>query len=184
MQSEGRGWVIAKRVIGIISIALFVLIMFQSCAVEMANTLLGDENDLSGGAGVLLALAMLTCGAIGIAARKSKGAGITAGAIYIFAALVGFVNLGIYADLPIWSFVALVFGVVFILGSQNKGATVNTVPYNQRVIQQHPQQPYIPMLQNKETPEARLCQLKEMSEQGLISATEYEEKRKKVLEEL
>jgi len=107
----------AKLVIGIISIVLFIIIMFQSCAVGVVNALESNSNDLSGSAGVILAFAMLIAGIIGIAARKSKGAGITAGIFYIVAALVGFVNLGTYGDLIIWSIIAFAFGVVFIIGS-------------------------------------------------------------------
>ena len=110
----------AKLVIGIISIVLCFFIMFQSCAVGVANSLQRNQDDLSGGAGMLIAFAMLIGGAIGIAARKSRGAGIVAGAVYIFAALVGFANLGTFGDLVVWAVVALGFGIVFILGSRKK----------------------------------------------------------------
>jgi hypothetical protein len=107
----------AKLVIGIISIVLFMVIMFQSCAVGVANVLQSNTDDMSGSAGVILAFAMLIAGIIGIAARKSKGGGITSGLFYIIAALIGFVNLGTFGDLVIWSVISLAFGVVFIIGS-------------------------------------------------------------------
>ena len=107
----------AKLVIGIISIVLFVVIMFQSCATGVVNVISNETSDTSGGAGVLLALAMLIAGIIGIAARSSKGGGITAGVFYIVAALVGFANLGTFGDLAVWSVLALIFGAVFVLGS-------------------------------------------------------------------
>ena len=107
----------AKLVIGIISIVLFVVIMFQSCAVGVVNALKSNAEDTSGGAGMLIAFAMLVAGIIGIAARKSKGGSITAGAFYVVAALIGFANLGTFGDLVVWAVVALGFGITFILGS-------------------------------------------------------------------
>jgi hypothetical protein len=106
----------AKLVIGIISIVLFIIILFQSCATGVVNAIEGND-DVSGSAGLLLAFAMLIAGIIGIAARKSKGGGITAGIFYVVAALIGFANLGTFADLVVWSVVSLAFGIVFIIGS-------------------------------------------------------------------
>lgn len=107
----------AKLVIGIISIVLFIIIMFQSCATGMVNVIESND-DVSGSAGMLLAFSMLIAGIIGVAARKSKGAGITAGVFYIVASLIGFANLGTFGDLVVWSVVSFVFGIVFILGSR------------------------------------------------------------------
>jgi len=60
---------------------------------------------------------MLIAGIVGIAARKSKGGSITAGAFYIFGAIIGFANLGTFGDLIVWSVIALLFGLFFILGT-------------------------------------------------------------------
>ena len=107
----------AKLVIGIISIVSFIIIMFQSCATGVVNAVEGNTGDLSGSAGAMLAFAMLIAGIIGIAARNSKGGGITAGVFYAIAALIGFANLGTFGDLVVWSVVSLAFGIVFIFGS-------------------------------------------------------------------
>ena len=107
----------AKLIIGIISIVLFMIIMFQSCATGVVNALDNNSEDISGSAGLLLAIAMLIAGIIGIAARKSKGGSITAGAFYIFGAIIGFANLGTFGDLIVWSVLALLFGLFFILGT-------------------------------------------------------------------
>jgi len=90
--------------------------MFQSCATGVVNALEGSD-DVSGSAGVLLAFSMLIAGIIAVAARKSKGGGITAGVFYVVASLIGFANLGTFGDLVIWSVVSLAFGIVFIIGS-------------------------------------------------------------------
>ena len=106
----------AKKIIGIISIVLFVFIAFQSCAAGVANTL-EDNRSASGSAGILLAFCMLIAGIVGVAGRKSKGASITAGIFYAIGGLVGISNVGNFADLMIWSVLSFIFAAVFILGS-------------------------------------------------------------------
>ena len=106
----------AKLVIGIISMVLFGFIVFQSCATGVVNVVEGN-NDASGSAGMFLALGMLIAGIVGVATLKSKVGGMTAGAFYTIAALIGFANLGTFSDLIVWSTLSLVFGAVFIIGS-------------------------------------------------------------------
>lgn len=62
----------AKLVIGIISMVLFVLVAFQSCAAGLGNAL-ADNGEVSGTSGMLLAFCMLIAGIVGVATRKSKG---------------------------------------------------------------------------------------------------------------
>ncbi|MCL2697676.1 MAG: hypothetical protein FWE74_06315 [Oscillospiraceae bacterium] len=107
----------AKLIIGIISMVLFSVIMFQSCAVGVVNALEDNAEDTSGGAGSILAILILIAGIVGVVTRKSKGGGITAGVFYILAAVLGFANLGTFSDLVVWSVIALIFGIVFIAGS-------------------------------------------------------------------
>ena len=97
----------AKLVIGIISMVLFVLVAFQSCAAGLGNAL-ADNGEVSGTSGMLLAFCMLIAGIVGVATRKSKGGGIVAGVFYL---------LGSFSDLAIWSVLCFIFGAVFILGS-------------------------------------------------------------------
>ena len=105
-----------KLVIGIISMVLFVLVTFQSCAAGVGNAL-ADNGEVSGTSGIFLAFCMLIAGIIGVATRKSKGGGIVAGAFYLFGGLLGIVNYGSFSDLAIWSVICFIFGAVFILGS-------------------------------------------------------------------
>ena len=106
----------AKLIAGIISIVVFGIIVVQSCATGVVNVIEGND-DVSGSAGVLLALAMLIGGIVGLATRKSKGGGITAGVFYLLGAIIGFANLGTFVDLVVWSVLSLAFGALFILGS-------------------------------------------------------------------
>ncbi len=104
----------ARLVIGIISIVLFVVITFQSCAVGIGNTL-QENGEASGSAGFLLAICMLVAGIVGVAARKSKVGSIVAGAFYAFGGLIAIVNVGTYSDLQIWAVLSFIFAIVFIL---------------------------------------------------------------------
>lgn len=106
----------SKLVIGIISIVLFFLVAFQSCAAGISNTLSGS-NELSGSAGMLVSFLLLTAGIVGICTRNSKGGGIAAGCLYGFAGIIGITNYGSYSDLAIWSVICFIFSAVFIFGS-------------------------------------------------------------------
>ena len=110
----------AKLVIGIISIVLFVIMMFQSCAAGMLDAM-SDDGSVSGAAGVLTSFAMLVAGIVGIATRDSKGGGITAAVFYLLGGLIGVANAGRFGDLKIWGGLAIIFGIVFLLGSIRMG---------------------------------------------------------------
>ena len=93
-----------KLVSGILSIILFVIVTFQSCAAGLSNAL--EENgEVSGTAGVLVAAFMLAGGIVSIATRKSETNGGNIALIILFglAALIGFTNYGSFSDLAIWS---------------------------------------------------------------------------------
>ncbi len=106
----------AKLVIGIVSMVLFVLICFQSCAAGVGN-ILEDNGEVSGTAGLLLAFCMLIAGIVGVCTRKSKSGGIAAGVFYLVGGLLGILNYGSFSDLAVWSVLCFIFGIVFILGS-------------------------------------------------------------------
>ena len=63
-----------KLVSGILSIVLFIFVSFQSCAAGMSNAL-EDNGELSGTAGLLVAILLLTGGIVSIVTRKSNGKG-------------------------------------------------------------------------------------------------------------
>lgn len=106
----------AKLVIGIISIVLFLIIAFQSCAAGLGNALEGN-GESSGSAGFFVALCMLVAGIVGICTRKGLGGGIVSGCFYAVGGLVGIANYGSYSDLMIWSILSFIFALVYILGS-------------------------------------------------------------------
>jgi FtsH-binding integral membrane protein len=105
-----------KLVSGILSCILFVLVAFQSCAAGIANTL-EDNGEVSGSAGILVAILMLAGGIVSIATRKSKKKGGNIALIVLFglAALMGFANYGSYSDLAIWSGWCLINAVLAVV---------------------------------------------------------------------
>ena len=82
----------AKLVIGIVSIVLALVMLFQSCAANVGSVLATAGTDMSGAIGTFAAILLIVAGIIGIAARKSKG-----------------------GNLIVWGVVSLVFAVVFII---------------------------------------------------------------------
>ncbi len=104
----------AKLIIGIVSMVLFVVILFQSCAVGLGNTI-ENNGESSGSAGFVLAVCLLVAGIVGVAGKKSKGATITSGCFYLIGGLIGIVNVGSYADLQVWSVLSFIFAAVFII---------------------------------------------------------------------
>ncbi len=118
-----------KLVAGILSIVLFIFVMFQSCAAGMVNAL--EENGgSSGSVGVIVAVLMLAGGIVSIATRKSMGKGGNIALIILFglAALIGFAGYGNYSDLVIWSCWCLINAIVAIIAiiRGNKKADSNS----------------------------------------------------------
>ena len=106
-----------KLVSGILSIVLSILVMFQSCAAGIANTL-SANGEVSGSAGVIVAIMLLAGGIVSIAVRNQRGKGGNIALIVMFglAAIVGFVLAGtLYKDLYIWSAWCLVCAILAVV---------------------------------------------------------------------
>ncbi len=111
-----------KLVSGILSIILFAFVAFQSCAAGMSNAL--EENgEISGSAGIIVAILLLTGGIVSIATRKSSGKGGNIALIIIFglAALLGFAGHGSYSDLVIWAWWCLINAVMAVVAIIKNG---------------------------------------------------------------
>ncbi|MCQ2561691.1 MAG: hypothetical protein MJ186_06555 [Clostridia bacterium] len=102
-----------KLFLGVLTIVASVLVLFQSCAAGMVNTL-GDTGEVSGTAGVLVAVIMITGGIFELATRKSpsKGTAMVLFLMFLFGALMGFANAGRFADLQVWSGFCLIQALV------------------------------------------------------------------------
>lgn len=106
----------SRLVIGIISIILFVIVSFQSCAAGISNSLANNGSN-SGSAGLFLSICLLIAGIVGIAARKSKDGAITSGCFYLVGGLLAFGESKTFPDLAIWSLISFSFAAVFIIGA-------------------------------------------------------------------
>jgi hypothetical protein len=105
-----------KLVSGILSIILSVFVAFQSGMAGLSNAL-ADNNEVSGSAGLLVAILMLAGGIVSIAVRNKVGKGGNIALIVIFglAAVMGLTNAGSYSDLIIWSIWCLICAVLALV---------------------------------------------------------------------
>lgn len=114
-----------KLVSGILSIALSMMVIFQSCAAGIANTL-SNNGEVSGSAGIIVAIMLLAGGIVSIAVRNSTGIGgnISLIVMYGLGALVGAVLAGtMFTDLYIWAAWCLVCAILAVISLiRNKSA--------------------------------------------------------------
>lgn len=112
----------AKLVTGIISIVLCGIVMLQSCAAGVANTLEAN-GEVGGSAGLLVSVCLLIAGIVTIATRKSigKGGSIAATIFYALGALFGFTGAGSYSDLNFWSGLCVAFAIMHIVSVVKSG---------------------------------------------------------------
>ena len=118
-----------KLVSGILSIILFVLVSLQSCAAGISNAL-EDNGEVSGSAGLLVAIFMLAGGITSIATRKATGKGGNIALIILFGlgAFIGFTLKGSYSDLAVWSgwcVINAVLAIIAMVTGKNKNETVS-----------------------------------------------------------
>jgi len=104
----------AKLVLGIISMALSIFVIFQSCAAGIGNAMT-ENGESSGSAGLFVAILLLAGGIVIVAGRKSKGAAIAAVFIYTFGGIIGLISAGSFKDLYIWSVLSLIIAAVFLI---------------------------------------------------------------------
>jgi len=110
---EKGAWSTGKLVIGIISMVLFIIIAFQSCAAGIGNAL-EENNSVSGSTGFLCSILMLSGGIVTVATRnkKSNGGSIAAIILYSIGALSAFSDIGIFKDLIVWGSISVIFALV------------------------------------------------------------------------
>ncbi len=112
-----------KLVSGILSIALSLFVVFQSCAAGIGNALEAN-GEVSGTSGLIVAILLLTGGIVSIATRNGgKGGSIALIILFGLASLVGFLFAGSYGDLQIWAgwcLICAVFGLIAMIRSGKK----------------------------------------------------------------
>lgn len=101
-----------KLVSGILSIVLFFLVTFQSCAAGAYNAIT-ENGEVSGSAGIIVAIMLLAGGIVSIVVRKgSKGGNIALIVLFGIGALMGYTMAGSFGDLMIWATWCLVCAVL------------------------------------------------------------------------
>ncbi|MGX7243505.1 hypothetical protein ACWOC1_01500 [Enterococcus quebecensis] len=96
-----------KLVIGVISIILSLLLLFQSSIAELVNDI-ENKAETDRITGMLLAFSLLVAGIVAITTKNSSGNGNFIAA--------GFYIAGGYGNLYIWTVLSIIFGAVFVIG--------------------------------------------------------------------
>lgn len=104
-----------KLVSGILSIVAFFMVAFQSCAAGIGNAM-AENGEVSGSAGIIVAIMILSGGIVSIATRKGgKGGNIALIVLFGIGALFGYVLAGSFSDLNIWATWCLVNVILAII---------------------------------------------------------------------
>ena len=104
-----------KLVSGILSIVLFFMVAFQSCAAGLGNAL-AENGEVSGSAGIIVAIMLLVGGIVSIVTRNGgKGGNIAIIVLYGIGALFGYSLAGSFADLTIWASWCLICVILAIV---------------------------------------------------------------------
>ena len=106
---------VAKLSLGIISLVLSMVILFQSYAVGLGTALSNNTKDTSGGTGIIFTILLIAAGIVGIVGRSSKGGTIAATILYAISGLIGTTATGVFSDLNMWGVISFIFAAVFLL---------------------------------------------------------------------
>lgn len=110
-----------RLVLGIVSLALSVFVLFQSCVAGVGNAL-APNGEVGGTAGLLLVICLVVGGILLIVGRdgQKRGLSFTASGFYVLGGLIGMLMAGSYSDLLIWGGLSIVFGAVVLIGTLKK----------------------------------------------------------------
>lgn len=114
----GSRWVLGKTIIGALSLVLSVIVFFQSAAVGLGN-MLTDSGEISGTAGLLMAILFFTAGLVGLISRKSekKSGPMACGIMYWLGFFFSRMFSGSYSDLRVWGIIAYIFGAIMFFST-------------------------------------------------------------------
>ena len=103
-----------ELVSGILSFALAMIVLFQSCA---AGAVGAFDNDLAMASvsGLFVGILMIAAGVVSIAARKTRGGNIAIIVISVVGMIIGFGMHGVYEDLSVWTCWLAVLAVLALI---------------------------------------------------------------------
>lgn len=110
-------WSVGRLVIGIILMVLSLVILFQSCATGVVNTLEENTSDAGGTAGFILAVLMIAAGIVSVCTRNSnsKAGPIVTAVLLLIGAILALCNAAVFQDLIVWGIINIVLAVVYII---------------------------------------------------------------------
>lgn len=109
----------ARFIISIVSMVFTFLILFQSCAAGLSNSLEGNL-ELGGSAGLILCICWWIAGILNISKKKERYAAKSAAVAYAIAGVIGLLLAGSFSDLKIYSAASIIFAVTCYLSSKPK----------------------------------------------------------------
>lgn len=103
----------------VIALVLMVVVFIQSCAVSVGGSL-GEDEDMAGGGGLGILLAISWIVGAGLVLGRPKGA-VWAFGVGAVLGLIG-ATAGAFPDLWIWTVVSVIFGLMSWRGIREKEA--------------------------------------------------------------
>lgn len=104
-----------KIVSGILSIIFSCIVLLQSCAAGVVETIDNAET-ADGSLGLMVAILLLAGGIMSLALTKSiKGGNIAIAIVFALAALCGYAGGSVYGDIVIWATWALICAVLAVV---------------------------------------------------------------------
>lgn len=119
----------ARLVFGILTLILCVVVLFQSCAVGIHNSI-ENNGDRGGAAGFFVFVFMVVSGVLSITAKSKRGGFTTAG-FYFLAGCIAILNNKVFKDLSVWGMLNLCFAlIIFIMAAfqREKGEDFPLIP--------------------------------------------------------
>ena len=108
-----------RLVFGIITFVLCIVVLFQSCAVGIHNSI-ENNGDRGGSAGFFVFVFMIVSGVLSITVKSRKG-GFTTSGFYFLAGIIAILNSEVFKDLSLWGMVNLGLAlVIFIMSAFQK----------------------------------------------------------------
>ena len=107
---------VGRMIVGIIYIVVSCLVLFQSCAAQLSNSITGEGID--GAIGFLLFLYLLVIGIVSISTKKSSSYKIPMciGVLnFIFGFLLSEIYKGMYKDLKYWGWLLIITAFVYLI---------------------------------------------------------------------